>query len=150
MTDTPDIAAMIAEIEKAAKGSTPAPWELCQHLKSKECDEACKCGYRGVVFGPDHDVAYAVFQPGHDPAPKGQEGSEPQRYPRTQEIANSHLMVAMRSAVPHLIDHIRALQERVAELEGAVGAYLERIDGQARADTDYVTTLMRKALTGAA
>lgn len=71
---------------------TLGPWTVCQHLKGIAEDAACTCGYRGVVYGPDDDMA--VCQPGHDPAPKGQEGSEPGRYPRSVEIANAHLIAA--------------------------------------------------------
>ena len=90
---------------------TPGPWHLCQHLKSVEDDRACSCGYRGVIYGPEHDVAYAICQPGHDPAPTGQEGSEPPRYPREVELANAALI----SASPDLYD---ALAEFVREYEG--------------------------------
>jgi len=83
---------------------TAGPWSLCTHLKSIEDDNDCSCGYRGVIFGPEHDVAMAICQPGHDPAPKGEEGTEPVRYPRDIEIANAHLI----SAAPDLLD---ALEE---------------------------------------
>ena len=88
---------------------TPGPWEVCQHLKSIEDDVACSCGYRGVIFGPDHDVAFAICQPGHDPAPKGEEGTEPARYPREVEIANAHLI----AAAPELFDALSLLLEAV-------------------------------------
>lgn len=74
---------------------TPGPWSVCQHLKSVECDSACKCGYRGVIFGPDEHVAMAICQPGHDRPQREEEwGTEPQRYPREVEIANAHLIAA--------------------------------------------------------
>ena len=72
---------------------TPGPWSLCHHLQSVESDNACPCGYRGVVYGPCED-ARAICQPGHEPAPKGEEGTEPERYPRETEIANAHLIAA--------------------------------------------------------
>lgn len=72
---------------------TPGPWSLCHHLQSVESDNACPCGYRGVVYGPCGD-ARAICQPGHEPAPKGEEGTEPERYPRETEIANAHLIAS--------------------------------------------------------
>lgn len=80
---------------------TPGPWELCQHLKGMAEDQACKCGYRGVIFGPEHDVAMAVCQPGHElPRRKEEWGSEPSRYPREVELANARLI----AAAPCLLD----------------------------------------------
>lgn len=74
---------------------TPGPWHLCQHLKSAEDDLACTCGYRGVIYGPDHDIAYAICQPGHDRPWREEEwGSEPARYPREVELANARLIAA--------------------------------------------------------
>lgn len=80
---------------------TPGPWHLCQHLKGLEEDSACSCGYRGVIFGPDEDVAMAICQPGHE-RPKREEewGSEPARYPRAVELANARLIAAS----PALLD----------------------------------------------
>jgi hypothetical protein len=72
---------------------TPGPWHVCQHLKSMECDQACSCGYRGVIYGPGDDDK-AICQPGHELPPKGVEGTEPGRYPREVEIANAHLIAA--------------------------------------------------------
>lgn len=82
---------------------TPGPWHVCQHLRSVEHDRACSCGYRGVIYGPDPDVDYAICQPGHDPAPQGQEGTEPGRYPRDVEIANAHLIAAAPSLYDALV-----------------------------------------------
>lgn len=73
---------------------TPGPWFVCRHLESVDADNGCRCGYRGVIYGPEHSTAMAICQPGHEPAPAGQEGSEPGRYPREVEIANAHLIAA--------------------------------------------------------
>lgn len=83
---------------------TPGPWHLCQHLKSMECDQACKCGYRGVIFGPEHNVAMAICQPGHElPRHEEQWGSEPARYPREVELANAHLIAAAPDLLEALV-----------------------------------------------
>lgn len=82
---------------------TPGPWTLCRHLESIEADNDCSCGYRGVIFGPEHDVAMAICQPGHDPAPRGEEGTEPCRYSREVELANSRLI----AAAPELLSQLQ-------------------------------------------
>lgn len=86
---------------------TPGPWELCHHLRSIEEDAGCGCGYRGVIYGPDKNVAMAICQPGHDQAPPGQEGSEPNRYPREVEIANARLI----SAAPDLLETCKRVHD---------------------------------------
>ncbi len=84
---------------------TPGPWHLCQHLKSMECDAACPCGYRGVVFGPDRDTAFAICQPGHElPRREEEWGSEPPRYPRDVELANMRLVAASPDLLDALIE----------------------------------------------
>jgi hypothetical protein len=98
-----------------APGTTGGPWSVCRHLKSVEHDAACGCGYRGVIYGPEHDVCFAICQPGHEPAPEGQEGTEPSRYPRAVEIANSHQMAAS----PAMYDALEALLRRFEPLSTA-------------------------------
>lgn len=92
---------------------TPGPWHLCLHLKDASVDESCGCGYRGVIYGPEHDVAFAICQPGHDPAPSGQEGSEPARYPREVELANARLI----ASAPELLEALRGAREIIAEID---------------------------------
>jgi hypothetical protein len=84
-------------------GHTPAPWGLCHHLKSIEHDKDCSCGYRGVIYGPEYDGAFAICQPGHDAEIIGQEGLGPRRYPREVEIANAHLIAASPDLLAALI-----------------------------------------------
>lgn len=101
--------ALADELERLMEKATPGPWHLCQHLKSVECDAACKCGYRGVVFGPDHDVAYAVMQPGHElPRREEEYGLEPATYPRPQQIADMHLAVWLRNHADQILTALRA------------------------------------------
>jgi hypothetical protein len=95
----------LSELRALEQRATPRPWELCQHLKSEAADAACRCGYRGVVYGPSEHDATAVFQPGHElPRREEEWGSEPARYERPVEIANSQLMVRLRNAAPALLD----------------------------------------------
>lgn len=119
------------------EGFTPGPWEVCQHLKSVADDAACRCGYRGVIFGPDPDIAYAICQPGHQPAPEGEEGTEPARYPRAVEIANAHLIAAapdLYAALAGLLKHIERYGDGCdpsdAEVVAGVAALLKARGGQ--------------------
>lgn len=98
-----------AALREAAAKATPGPWHLCAHLKSIEHDRACSCGYRGSIWGGDQE--HVVCQPGHDGAPAGQEGTEPQRYEREQEIANAHYIAA---AHPSAIADLLAERDRLA------------------------------------
>lgn len=116
-------------------GHTAGPWSLCQHLKGMVEDQSCKCGYRGVIFGPEHDVAMAICQPGHDrPVREEEWGTEPARYPREVELANARLI----SAAPDLLAALEGLTERMvkgdsisfARIEAAVAA-LAKARGEA-------------------
>ncbi len=107
-----DVVGLIAKLRALSATATPGPWELCQHLKSAEDDAACRCGYRGVVFGPNADAAYAVFQPGHERPRREEEwGTEPARYERTVEIANSHLIVEAVNSLPVLLNAVEQAYE---------------------------------------
>lgn len=104
------------ELKDLLEKATPGPWSLCAHLSNPEVDEGCGCGYRGVVFGPEH-AGYAVCQPGHEPAPEGQEGTEPPRYPRETERNNARLIAAAPDLAAEVIRLREALEEmRIAKL----------------------------------
>lgn len=93
---------------------TPGPWSLCHHLKSMEHDTACSCGYRGVVYGPEHDAAFAICQPGHElPRREEEWGTEPARYPREVELANMRLI----AAAPTLKDACAAAEDFIATID---------------------------------
>lgn len=121
---------------------TPGPWSICQHLKSVEDDAACRCGYRGVVFGPEHGVAMAICQPGHDPAPEGQEGTEPGRYDRAIEIANARLI----AAAPELLEALEQVARPYGMLDIAVS---EHMNGARGDDMIAVAKLIRAAIAKA-
>jgi hypothetical protein len=106
--------AALVELRALAAEATPGPWAVCQHLKSIEDDAACPCGYRGVIWGPEHDIAMAICQPGHDRPWREEEwGSEPGRYPREVEIANSQLI----AAAPTMLTLLESQAATIAELE---------------------------------
>jgi len=98
------------ELRELCEMATEGPWVVCQHLKSIEDDAACPCGYRGAIWGPEHDVAMSVAQPGHDGEPEGQENLGPSRYPRDKEIANAQFIAASRTAIPALLDRIEEME----------------------------------------
>lgn len=112
------------------KRYTPGPWTLCAHLKDINKEVECSCGYRGVVFGPESS-GFAVCQPGHEPPPEGQEGTEPQRYDRMTEIANAHLI----AAAPDLLEALEACKEMAEVMAGMTGC---------RGDDDWVWGIQAK------
>ena len=104
-------------------GVTAGPWALCAHL-SKPNENGCTCGYRGVIYAGDSD--FAICQPGHDPAPIGEEGTEPPRLPRNAEILNSRFIAAARDLVPALLAERDALAADVARLTAQLDAARDR------------------------
>lgn len=118
VTQTTD-AALVEVLREKLAAATPGPWHPCRHLESIEADAACGCGYRGVIYGPEEE-GFAVLQPGHEPPPVGEEGTEPPRYGRPMEIANMQLVVAAINALPGLLGTIEAQARRIEVLEGAL------------------------------
>lgn len=103
-------------LRDATEGTTPGPWNLCAHL-ANDHENGCTCGYRGVIYAADTE--YAICQPGHDVTP-GEEGLEPPRRPRAEEVANARFIAAARQLVPEAAARIEALEAEVARLRGAV------------------------------
>lgn len=117
----------MAQADQTA-GHTPGPWHLCQHLRGVDEDRACTCGYRGVIYGPEHDLPMAVCQPGHDAEPIGQEGLGPVRYPREVEIANAHLI----AAAPTLLECLIEARSLLSDPDAIDLAYLDEVIAKAR------------------
>jgi len=114
----------IDELERLAKSATPGPWVVCQHLKSVEADQACTCGYRGVIFGPEQDIPMAICQQGHDQELDGQEGLGPQNYPREVQIANGRWIAAANpTAILELITELKACEaaRKGRKMKSAIG-----------------------------
>lgn len=109
---------------------TLGPWSVCHHLNSKKDDDSCPCGYRGVVWGPDKNIAFAVCQPGHDPEITGEEGMGPARYSRDVEIANAHLIAAS----PTLYAALEELLKRTRFEDENYGLVSDLMDLFARCD----------------
>lgn len=116
---TTDTKAIRSQMEALA-GHTMGPWRLCAHLANDD-ENGCSCGYRGVIYGPQRE-GYAVCQPGHEPAPEGQEGTEPPRYERSQEIRNARLIAAapdMRETILTLCADVERLNAAIVRQAGA-------------------------------
>lgn len=93
-------------IEALADQITPGPWQLCAHLAYPN-ENGCECGYRGVVFGRDD---YAICQPGHEVNPD-EEGLEPPRLPRDEEIANMRAVSLVPELIRELIDNRKTIKD---------------------------------------
>jgi hypothetical protein len=107
-------------------------------LRSVECDAACPCGYRGVIFGADGG---GVCQPGHDIVP-GEEGLEPHNYPRAQQIADANRIVAAVNGTANL--STEALEAGVVD---KLVEALEAIAGNSWRDQSRARFVARAALT---
>ena len=144
----PDTKAIRAQMESLA-GHTMGPWHLCAHLANDD-ENGCSCGYRGVIYGPQRE-GYAVCQPGHEPAPEGQEGTEPPRYERSQEVRNARLIAVapdMRETILTLcaeIERLRADREQggkdycnMMDQRDALHVYAKKLEAALRPFVEYV------------
>ena len=96
---------LLTRLEELLKKATSGDWTLCHHLKSAENDTDCPCGARGTIWGGDGESVICEMGVGITP---GEEGLSPTRYPRSQELANATLFVALHNAAPALIAIARA------------------------------------------
>lgn len=90
----------LEDIEKLLEAITPGPWEGCYHLRNKTNDEACGCGYRGSIWGGDQSGVICEMG---STVIKDEEGLEPPRYERTQELANAKFISVSRELMPKLL-----------------------------------------------
>lgn len=88
---------------------TKGPWKLCRHIATTEGDKECPCGYRGGIWGPDGE--HIICEMGCAVTP-GEEGLEPPRYERPQELANARLI----AAAPELLEALQDLLAADAEV----------------------------------
>lgn len=99
----------LAQIVALAEKATAPGITLCQHLKSIECDQACKCGYRGGVWAADGEhILFTMGDPVTEPYP----GLEAPRIERSQEIYTAQLLVALYNYAPSLIAAAQAIDAR--------------------------------------
>lgn len=97
----------LEEIEKLCKEATPGPWPLCYHLQSFGNDKKCPCGYRGSIWGHDDHV---ICEMGSTVI-KDEEGLEPPRYSREQELINAKFIAASRELMPKFLEIAKAATE---------------------------------------
>lgn len=131
-----------AELEKLLAETTPEPWQLCAHLRMPN-ENGCPCGYRGVLYGRDD---YAICQPGHEVIP-GEEGLEPPRLPRAEEIANMRLIamsptlarkgIAAEKLADVLPDMIRLARSYLSIIPDRRGNKLARIEAAEEALAEW-------------
>ncbi len=98
----------IEEIEALCEAASSSPWGLCLHLRDKTVDKTCGCGYRGGIWGAEGE--FMVCEMGSTEI-KGQEGLEPPRYRREQEIANAEFIAASRTLMPKLLEVAKAAKD---------------------------------------
>jgi hypothetical protein len=83
---------------------TPTPWDLCRHLESAEKDTACKCGYRGGIWGDAGELLVCEMRncdlhEGHDMIPVGDRATQLANAAFIVKAVNSHdaLVKALQS-----------------------------------------------------
>ncbi len=134
----------LAEIEAGLEGVTPGPYHPCVHLRSKEGDENCSCGYRGGVWSTTTDEI--LFEMGGTAEQDGTKMvPEPDR--DTRRLNAQHLARFDPATIRSLIARVRAAEdardawkEEVAregnrirverdDIEAEIAELLERPDG---------------------
>lgn len=109
------------EIEKLCDETSSGPWHLCFHLASKENDSSCPCEYRGGIWGEDQE--HMVCEMGST-IHLGEEGLEPERYDRAQELKNAKFISASRTLMPKLIEIVKLAHYTTCNhIGGAVDFY---------------------------
>lgn len=106
----------LLEIEKLCNEASAGPWNRCYHLQSEDHDRLCGCNYRGSIWGGDKN--HVVCEMGST-ITKGEEGLEPARYNRRQELINAKFIEMSREHMPKLIELAKAASEYFSEdIEG--------------------------------
>lgn len=119
----------IAEIRARAEAATPGPWKLCHHLKSKDHDESCHCGYRGGIWSGDGE--FVVCEMGSSPDVDGDgfvQGHSTPQCPRDQQLFDAAFIFRARTDIPALLSALEAANKRAAEAEGGRTVRQERIE----------------------
>jgi len=90
----------IEEMKEITESATDGHWNPCYHLRSKENDESCSCGARGHIWGGDKE--FVICEMGSTVI-AGQEGLEPPRYSREQELKNAKFIAMARNKMDKLL-----------------------------------------------
>lgn len=121
---TQDVAEARVDLERLAKladEATPGEWKRCHHLMGPEQDASCPCGYRGGIWSEDKDCI--ILEMGGPKTP-GEEGLDPPRLPRAEELANAAFIAAANPAtIKTLLARVAALEEENADLKENVIAF---------------------------
>jgi len=97
------------------------PWKLCHHLKSKDHDESCHCGYRGGIWSGDGE--FVVCEMGSSPDVDGDgfvQGHSTPQCPRDQQLFDAAFIAHARTDIPALLSALEAEKKRADEAEALV------------------------------
>ncbi len=107
----------LEEMRAITAAATEGPWDPCYHLRSKANDESCNCGTRGHIWGGDKE--FVVCEMGSTII-EGQEGLEPPRYSREQELKNAAFIFLASNKMDKLLAVAKAAKsfcDNFAEFE---------------------------------